>query len=64
MTTIKINPSVKKEITNVFGENNLSNLLIKTYEGVYNHAIKDGFTLEQGHKIAMDSLIEFTKLFK
>ena len=62
MTTIKINPTVKNEITNQFGINAMTDLMIAIYEGVYNLAFQDGKTLEEGHKIAMDSLIELTKM--
>lgn len=62
MTNIVINPTVKKEIELRFGINALSQYMIATYEGVYNMAFQDGFDLEEGHKIAMKSLVELSKI--
>ena len=64
MTTIKIHPSVKSEIENTFGVNPLSEILINVYEGVYNLAFKDGYSLEEGHKVAMKSLVKFAESVK
>jgi hypothetical protein len=64
METITINPTVKKEIETRFGVNSLSKLMIATYDGVYNMAYQNGFNLNQGHKIAMESLVELSKTLK
>jgi hypothetical protein len=64
MTTIKINPTVKTALENKFGVNPLTDLMIATYEGVYNLAFQDGISLEKGHKIAMESLVELAKMVK
>ena len=62
MTTIKINPTVKNEIQNSFGINPISELMIKTYEGVYNLAFNEGKSLDEGHEIAMSSLIKLSEM--
>lgn len=64
MTNIVINPTVKNEIESRFGINSLSKLMIATYEGVYNMAFQNGFDIKEGHKIAMESLVELSKVLK
>jgi hypothetical protein len=63
-TQITIHPTVKNEIHNSFGVNPLSELMIKTYEGVYNLALSNNKSLDEGHKIAMASLLELSKLIR
>jgi hypothetical protein len=60
--TIKIHSTVKSEIISIFGQNELSSLLINLYEGVYNRACSEGFSLEEGHTIAMKSLENFASI--
>jgi hypothetical protein len=38
--------------------------MIKTYEGVYNLALSNNKSLDEGHKIAMASLLELSKLIR
>ena len=56
MTTIKINPTVKAEIVANFGNNPMSEIIIKIYEGVYNMACQNGSSLIEGHKMAMQAI--------
>jgi hypothetical protein len=40
----------------------MSELMIKTYEGVYNLAFNEGKSLDEGHEIAMSSLIKLSEM--
>jgi hypothetical protein len=63
-TQITIHPTVKAELINSFGSNPLTDLMIKTYEGIYNLALQDGKSFDQGHTMAMESLLQLVNLIK
>lgn len=61
-TQITIHPTVKAELEAKFSEFGLAELFIKTYEGVYNLAFKDGYSLDEGHSMAIKALEKLTKI--
>jgi hypothetical protein len=62
MKNLNIHPTVKNEIITRFGNNPLSELFIKTYEGVLNKGIENGKSVNESSEIAMKSLLELSKL--
>ena len=59
---ITIHPTVKAELEAKFSQFGLAELFIKSYEGVYNLAFQDGYSLEEGHLMAMKALENLTKM--